>query len=337
MKNHTAAFIIIVIATALAGLGSWAFLDLRDPSPGTIDSIAIAYSPFESTALFWVAEDQRFFDENGINVTIRKYDSGVATLEGMARGEADVAVGISEYPLVTKAFQGAKIRALGNIDKGDFIYLVGRRDRGIGDVADLRGKRVGTTFGTIAEFHLGRFLTLHGMDIGDVTLVDVRTPAGWVNAVADGDVDAISTAQPYAYAARDRLGANAIIWPAQSSQPLYALVVSTSDWIDSHPGQVTRFLQALAKAEEYTSAHPAGAKAIVQQRLGLDPGYMDTVWQQNQYSLTLDQSLILAMEDEARWMIANNMTDEAVIPDFRNYIYTGGLESVKPGSVNIIR
>jgi NitT/TauT family transport system substrate-binding protein len=336
MRKVVALGIAILGVLLVSGLGAWYILSPMEYR-GAPEPITVAYSPFESTALFWIAEDQRFFDENGINVTIRKYDSGVATLEGMARGEADVAVGISEYPLVTKAFQGAKIRALGNIDKGDFIYLVGRRDRGIGDVADLRGKRVGTTFGTIAEFHLGRFLTLHGMDIGDVTLVDVRTPAGWVNAVADGDVDAISTAQPYAYAARDRLGANAIIWPAQSSQPLYALVVSTSDWIDGHPGQVTRFLQALAKAEEYTSAHPAEAKAIVQQRLGLDPGYMDTVWQQNQYSLTLDQSLILAMEDEARWMIANNMTDEAVIPDFRNYIYTGGLESVKPGSVNIIR
>ena len=64
---------------------------------------------------------------------------------------------------------------------------------------------------------------------------------------------------------------------------------------------------------------------------------MDTVWQQNQFSLTLDQSLVLAMEDEARWMIANNLTNATAVPDFRQYIYTDGLESVRPGSVNIIR
>jgi ABC-type nitrate/sulfonate/bicarbonate transport system substrate-binding protein len=104
-----------------------------------------------------------------------------------------------------------------------------------------------------------------------------------------------------------------------------------------HPEDITRFLQALAQAEEYASSHPAEAQAIVQRRLNLDAGYMDTVWQQNQFSLSLDQSLVLAMEDEGRWMIQNNLTTETTIPDFRNYVYTKGLEAVKPGSVNIIR
>jgi ABC-type nitrate/sulfonate/bicarbonate transport system substrate-binding protein len=57
----------------------------------------------------------------------------------------------------------------------------------------------------------------------------------------------------------------------------YALVVSTDRWIAGHPEHITRFLRALAEAEKYTSAHPAEAKAIVQRRLGLDSGYMDTV------------------------------------------------------------
>ena len=30
-----------------------------------------------------------------------------------------------------------------------------------------------------AEFHLGRFLALHGMTMKDITLVDIRTPEGW--------------------------------------------------------------------------------------------------------------------------------------------------------------
>ena len=224
-------------------------------------------------------------------------------------GEADIAVGISEFPLVRKAFGNVNVRATGNIDKGDFIYLVARRDRGIVNVSDLKGKRIGTTLGTVAEFHLGRFLTLHGMTLKDITLVDVKTPAGWVNDVANGDIDAIATAQPYANSARDRLGDNAVVWPIQSSQPLFGLVISTDEWLSTHPGPSERFLRSLAQAEEYVHAHPSESRAIVQKRLDLDAGYMDTVWQQNQFSLTLDQSLVLAMEDEARWMITNNLTN----------------------------
>jgi hypothetical protein len=44
----------------------------------------------------------------------------------------------------------------------------------------------------------------------------------------------------------------------------------------------------------------------------------------------------LAMEDEARWMIANYLTNETAVPDFRKYMYTEGLNTVKPGSVHII-
>jgi NitT/TauT family transport system substrate-binding protein len=337
MNKNVVLGVAVIILVVLIGLGAWSLAGSRKNATGPVESIRVAYSPFESTALFWIAEDRHFFKENRINITVRKYDSGATALDGMIEGEADVVVGTTEYPLVRKAFQGEKIRALGNIDKGNFIYIVGRRDRGIGKIADLRGKRVGTTFGTVAEFHLGRFLTLHGIDMQDITPVDVRTPDGWVNAVADGDIDAICTAQPYANAARDRLGENAIVWSAQSSQPLFALVIATDGWVTGHPGTATRFLTSLTEAEDYASLHPAEARSIVQKRLDLDAGYMDTVWDQNRFSLTLDQSLVLAMEDEARWMIANNLTNAMAVPDFRKNIYVDGLEGVKPGSVNIIQ
>ncbi len=333
--------IIVVIAVVavivLAGLGGWLFLDSQKSTAKPVESITVAYSPYEASALFWIAEDLRFFEENGLNLTLRRYDSGAASLDGVINGEADISVGASEFPLVRKALQNAGVRAIGNIDKGDFIYIVARKDRGIGNVSDLKGKRVGTAIGTAAEFHLGRFLTLHGMTMEDIILVDIKTPEGWVNAVANGSIDAISTAQPYADVARDRLGDNYVFWPAQSSQPVFSLILSTDDWISEHPELIERFLTSLAEADEYAATHPTQAQTIVQRRLNLDAGYMDTVWQRNQFTLSLDQSLILAMEDEARWMIKNNLTTESQVPNFLDYIHEDGLKAIKPEAVNIIR
>ncbi len=302
-----------------------------------MESITVAYSPFEATALFWIAQDQNFFGQNGLNVTPHRYDTGVGSLDGLLNGEADLAVGANEFPLVGRALQQEKIRTIGTIAKSEFIYLIGRKDRGIEKVSDLKGKRVGTTFRTIAHFFLGRFLELNGMNIDDITLVEVKTPEEWVNAVVNGDIDAVVTAQPYANAAKDRLGANAIVWSAQSSQPLQTQVISTDEWIKEHPDLVIRFLRSLALAEEYAILNPTEAKAIAQKQIGLDAAYMDTVWAQNQFSLSLDQSLIVAMEDEARWLIANNLTTEKQVPDFLDYIYVDGLEAVKPNALNIIR
>lgn len=135
----------------------------------------------------------------------------------------------------------------------------------------------------------------------------------------------------------ERLGANAVVWPAQGGQRVFGLVVATDGWITRHPELVDRFLKSLLQAEEYSILHPAESKAIVLKRLNLDAGYLEKAWSQNQFSLSLDQSLILAMEDEARWMIKNNLTTEKTVPDFLHYIYVDGLEAIRPEAVNIIR
>jgi ABC-type nitrate/sulfonate/bicarbonate transport system substrate-binding protein len=114
-------------------------------------------------------------------------------------------------------------------------------------------------------------------------------------------------------------------------------LISTNEWITKHPDLVGRFLKSLAQAEDYAIRNPAEAKAIVQKSLNLDAAYMETVWSQNQFSLSLDQSLIVTMEDEARWIIKNGLTTEKQVPDFLNYIYEDGLKAIKPETVTIIR
>ena len=73
----------------------------------------------------------------------------------------------------------------------------------------------------------------------------------------------------------------------------------------------------------------------MQKRLNYTDEYMATIWPDHQFSLSLDQSLLMAMNDEGRWMIKNNLTTEKTLPYFRDYIYTKGLEEVKPEAVNI--
>jgi hypothetical protein len=107
------------------------------------------------------------------------------------------------------------------------------------------------------------------------------------------------------------------------------------EWVTGHHDQITRFLKSLAQAEEYFIRHPAEAKAIVQKQLNYTDAYMGAIWPDHQFSLTLDQSLVIAMNDEARWMINNNLTSNRTLPDINGHIYTKGLAEVKPESVDI--
>jgi len=211
------------LGVALAGVMVLSSVSACSPKgySGPVEKLTVAYSPFESTALLWVAQDQQFFRRNGLDVTLRKYDTGAGSLDGVVNGEADISVGVTEFPVVRRAFDKSEVRIIGIVAKVEQQYLIGRKDRGIEKVSDLKGKIIGTTFGTIAEFYLGRFLELNGMKMRDITAVDLKTPAEWENAVADGVVDAIVTAQPYADLASTRLGSNAIVWPAQGGQYVF--------------------------------------------------------------------------------------------------------------------
>jgi ABC-type nitrate/sulfonate/bicarbonate transport system substrate-binding protein len=331
-------FIVLAVAilVAVVVLSGFVYLLFQKPYVGKMESINVAYSPFESVGLFWVAQDQHFFGQNGLNVTSKEYNTGSGALDGVLIGEADIVVGTTEFPFTARVLNQARISTIGSISRSEFIYLVGRSDRGINVVSDLKGKIVGTTFGTIAHFYLGRFLELNGLNIQNLTLVDLKTPSEWVDAVVNGTVDAVATAQPYADLAKDGLGDNAVVWSIQSSQPLYAQAIAADEWISMHPELVTRFLKSLLLAEDFVINHPSQAKAIVKSHLSLSDAYMDKVWSENQFSLSLDQSLLLAMRDEAQWLISNNLTNATSIPNLVDYVYMSGLKSVKPDAVNII-
>jgi len=195
-KQLVIALIAMIAIITLAPGCSRDSLNTQSKYSGKMESITVAHAQFEPTALFCIAEDQKYFGQNGLDVTSRKYDTGAGALDGMLSGEADIAVGAAEFPLVGKAFQKERIGIIGSIGKTEFIYLIGRKDRGIEKISDLKGKRIGTTSGTIAEFYLGRYLEFNNMDMQDITFVDIKTPAEYGDAIANGDVDVIVSVQP---------------------------------------------------------------------------------------------------------------------------------------------
>jgi NitT/TauT family transport system substrate-binding protein len=325
--------IITVLFTLLTVFGSSSCS--KGDYSGKVETVTIGATPIELNALIYVADEQKFFTNNGVRVVFKDYDTGVAAVEGLLKGEVDVALTM-EFVIVGKSLQKQDVLSLATIDKAMIFYIIARADRGIKAAADLKGKRIGVPRQTITEFYLGRMLELKGLRMQQVTMVDSKAsdPAG---TIAGGDVDAVVTWEPHVTQIKQQMGNGVIIWSVQSGQMAYWSVVSTPRWVNKHPDLVRQFLNPLAQAEVYVSLHPKEAKTIVQKRLKYDDAYMAAIWPEHEFSLSLDQSLILAMEDEARWMIKNNLIRERTIPDFTNYFYIDGLKAIKPEAVNIIR
>jgi NitT/TauT family transport system substrate-binding protein len=333
-NSRQTAFVLSSLAAILLAAPA-ALSCLPQGNTHEIESITFANLRLTASALVYIADEKQLFSDNGLAVTIKEYDTGTATTNAVLKGDADMAT-MAEFVMVGNILQKQKLGVLGAMDKTLTMKIVGLRNRGISKVSDLAGKRIGLGRGSSSEFYLGRLLELNGMHIRDVVLVDTP-PSKWESALSSGDLDAIVGWAPYTLQMQDHFTDQTVVWDIQSGQPVFGLIVAGNDWIASHPQTVIRFWRSLAQAQEFLTRHQNEAKAVVQKRLNYDKPYVDTIWPQYEFSLSVDQVLILAMEDEARWAIANNRTTEKAVPHFLDYIFEDGLKAVMPQAVNIIR
>ena len=74
----------------------------------------------------------------------------------------------------------------------------------------------------------------------------------------------------------------------------------------------------------------------MKQKLNLSDNFSDTLWAKSHFMQSFDQGLLLAMEDEARWLIKNNLTNKKSIPLFLNYMNTTPLSRIEPTAVQFI-
>jgi len=114
-------------------------------------------------------------------------------------------------------------------------------------------------------------------------------------------------------------------------------LASKKDFIEANSELIKKILRALTKAEEFIKDNRKESVDIVASYLKTDRESIDKLWDGYKFRLSLSQSLLVIMEDQARWAIKNNLTDAVEVPNYLDYIYMDALEEVKPGAIGIIR
>ena len=299
------------------------------------EALTLAAYAGDTTSLIWIAEDQGFFADNGLDVEIEAYEAGKLAADALLAGEADIATA-AEFVFVSQSFDHDDLRVFGAIATAQVNEVVARVDRGIRHPSDLRGKRIGVTRKSAGEFFLGRFLLFNGLFFEDVEVVDL-SPSAIVQAMSNGEIDACLTWDPNVYEIKNRLGENSISWPGQSDQDLYFVLIGRLDWVRSNPETVERFVRAIVQAEEYLEENAAEVQQAIQERFEYESAYVQYIWPRQSFEVTLPQALIIAMEDEARWRIENDLTDKPTVPNYLDFLLREPLEAVHPEAVTVIR
>ena len=301
---------------------------------GEAKKIVIAAGTWPASAPIFVAQEKGFFAEEGLDATIQPVVSGHLGLQAVLEGKADLA-SVGETPIARDAVDRKPLAVLATICRIDrAILIIARKDRGIATAEDLKGKKIGLVAGTTADYFLHIYLTTAYIGPDDLQIVNYQTEA-LVDALVAGEVDAISTWAPFTTAAAGRLGDNAVVLDEPGLYTMTWNMVATPQTAARDGEAIQRFLRAIIRANEFISHHGDEAQAITARSVAMDPAVVRNEWGNYAPTAVLDQSLVLLLEDQARWMTRGAVGETSQVPNFLEWIHAGALKAVRPEAVRI--
>lgn len=331
-------FLSLSVGSAmLAAIICFPACDRADQKPPITDEkITIACATLPETAVAQVAKSRGYYREERLDAAVRLHAYGKLALQDVLEGRADFAT-VAETPVMFAVLGGEKIAIIATIQTSKKNHaIIARKDRGVRTPQDLKGKKIATTAGITADYYMDAFLATQGIARRDITIVNLK-PEDCESAIASGVVDAVSTFYPHLSRVQKKLGENGITFYDEDIYTETFNVVATQEFVRAHPGIVRKMLRALIKAEAFIAENQDASQKIVAEFCGIGIDLVREIWTDSHFAVRLDQSLILALEDESRWAINGGLTRAGKVPNYLDFIYFDGLATVKPQAMMILR
>jgi len=336
IRRRTLAVLGIAgLAAAATGLwGRWA-TDRRAKSTPQALTLAVSKA-YIGSGLIAIADQRGYFADQGLQVTVQPHTSGRTALEAMLAGRADMAtVGDTPFMFAVARGQPAVILAtLATVVRSHGV--VARRDHGINALADLRGKQVGLTVGTDADYLLSVLLAANRIEPRSVRIAPLK-PEELAPALAAGGVDAVATWDPWLSTARKGLASQALSFFGEHGFAFWFHLAGRREAIAADPQVPVKVLRALAQAEQFLKDQPEGGRAIVAAATAGDAAIFAESWPRYDLKLKLPQALLTMLEDQTRWAQANGHLEAGPMPNFLDAIHLQAMLAVQPDAVSIVR
>ncbi len=288
-----------------------------------------------SSGLLIIALENNYFNQNGLDVKVVKFPSGKRALnEGLFPKQVDVA-GASDLPVTIAGMQRKDFKIIAStFSSNDINSIIARTDAGIETPMDLRAKRIATQEKSAVHYFLHLFLVEHKIPETEVSLSFMKSEE-LPRALASGRIDAFSMRSPYIEQARELLGNKCVIFKAPGLYEQKEFLLVQDETIRKKPAMIPHLLKALFQAEAYIRENQEKATAIIAARLDTDPADLSDQFSKSTYQLSLDQSLIIRMEDQARWINRREHGQSYPVPNYLYIIRTDELKNLKKEVVTL--
>lgn len=232
--------------------------------------LKVAVTSAAENAPFFAAVERGLFSKLGLDVKVEVMPSGVEISNALASNTVDVGL-FGTFPFLTAVARGVPVMLIGHTwnnalknPQSEVLSVIARPGAGVpeGDLAKLKGKKIGVTRGAGGEPYIVGLLKQVGLTPDDVTLVNTA-PASMATALANKDADVIASWEPWPSAALTKVpGAYKVIYGGCQSCYDAGVLVTTKAAIADKPKALELFVLGYAQGQAWTRANRDEAAKI---------------------------------------------------------------------------
>lgn len=255
----TKAFMALTLATGLAACGNQASTDAgQTQAPAnkgaepTELTIALDWYPNAVHSFLYVAEEQGYFKDENLKVTMQMPSDSNDPLKMAAAGKVDLAISY-QHQLVQARSEGVPVVSVGALVRHPLNVIMTRQDSGLDTPQKLAGKNIGYPSIPINESIVRQVIKHAGADDSGLVFTDIgfdivpALTAKKVDAVVGGYIN-------HELPILEKHGVPVNVFtPSEFGVPdYYELVLATSDdTLGKKQQAVEGFLRAIGKGQDY--------------------------------------------------------------------------------------
>ena len=245
--------------------------------------INIGYLNSTAHLLAFVAAEEGYFKEEGLNVTLTQFSSASELINGIESDKLDVAF-IGSVPTLTFQSQGHEVSIFGGAMTNGHGYVIKSEfaDKDEAGVEVLKGRNVASVKNSVQDAELQILLKDANIEIGEgadkVNIVYFDSQKDAYAALLNNTIDAASVYSPYASLAKSQ-GYKVVYYCAHEkaleNQPCCRQVAKTSA-LSSTPNTFIAVERAFIKAYHFTQSDHDKTIKDVKKYIDIDEEFIDT-------------------------------------------------------------
>ncbi len=319
------------------------------PSP-EVSNIVVEAVPTADEAGLYIAEDNGYFKQQGLNVTIHSINGGEFGMGDLQAGKAQIIVGnyvsfilaqiagkfaapapgASLLPINMRIIADGSQMQPGN----QALYVMpGSKFKTVADLAKYHAKVAINSINNVGQVLLGSLFQENGLN---PNLKQIHTPIltfpQMLEALPAGKIDAAWLPEPFATIAEEAFGAVSLADFDQGSLqnfPIGAYVGSTS-WVQGHPNTVAAFLRALEEGQQVADTDRAAVEVGLEKNAFAAPDPPASPLQAA--TMTID-TYPLGMDVPTMQRVSDAMFEFGLEPAFKQPYKIMNMIQAEPGMV----